>query len=156
MTRGRGLSFAHRNLPLLLLHARETIFSRFRSMLGHHGLTEQQWRIIRALLETGPLEQREIVATCHLSSSSLAGILARMEKLGLVQRRRLGHDQRRVQVSLTPKSRALAAKMAPLIEQTYVEIEATLGPERFAELFKTLDDVIECLGGAEAWDETPE
>ena len=87
--------FGHRNLPLLLLQARESVISRFRPILNAHGITEQQWRIVRSLIERGPLEPREIVTLCHISSPSLAGVLARMDDTGLVQRQRMDHDQRR-------------------------------------------------------------
>ena len=72
----RTAKFTHRNLPLLLLQARENVIARFRPNLNAHRVTEQQWRIVRALLERGPMEQREIVAVCHISSPSLAGVLA--------------------------------------------------------------------------------
>jgi len=120
-----GQAFTHRNLPLLLLQARESVISRFRPMLNAHGVTEQQWRIVRALQEHGALEPRQIVSRCHISSPSLAGVLARMDELGLVQRARLPHDQRRVMVSLTDASRQLVATMAPQIEALYQAIEAT-------------------------------
>ena len=70
----------HRNLPLLLLQARERVIARFRPILNEHGVTEQQWRIVRALLERGPLEPRQIVDVCRISSPSLAGVLARMQQ----------------------------------------------------------------------------
>ena len=40
--------FQH-SLPMELLKAREAAMARFRPMLRSHGLTEQQWRVIRAL-----------------------------------------------------------------------------------------------------------
>src|ERR1700721_1140554 len=108
----------HRNLPLLLLQAREQVIARFRPILNEHGITEQQWRIVRALIDTGPLEPREIGELCRISSPSLAGVLSRMEELGYISRKRLDHDQRRLRVSLTARSRKLSAGMAPQIEQT--------------------------------------
>src|ERR1700721_486834 len=119
----------HRNLPLLLLQAREQVIARFRPILNEHGITEQQWRIVRALIDTGPLEPREIGELCRISSPSLAGVLSRMEELGYIRRKRLDHDQRRLRVSLTPRSRALAARMAPQIEATYRRIEALIGTD---------------------------
>src|SRR5438128_1562537 len=104
-----------RNLPLLLLQARESVLAWFRPLLNTQGITEQQWRIVRAISDTGPLEPREIVALCGISSPSLAGVLARMESIGLVQRKRLEHDQRRVRISLTATSRSLVARMAPKV-----------------------------------------
>lgn len=140
-------TFTHRNLPLLLLQAREGVFAHFRPILQAHGLTEQQWRVIRALLEQGaPLEPRQIVQVCRISSPSLAGILARMDELGLVARERLPHDQRRVLVSLTARSRALAAAMAPQIEAVYADIEAHIGADRMGRFYATLDELIEVMG----------
>ncbi|HKX41648.1 MAG TPA: homoprotocatechuate degradation operon regulator HpaR [Burkholderiaceae bacterium] len=146
-------AFAHRNLPLLLLQARESVIARFRPILNAHGVTEQQWRVVRALVERGPLEPREIVAICRISSPSLAGVLARMDDLGLVSRERLGHDQRRLRVSPTPKSRALAARMAPQIEAIYAQIEARIGREFTQRFYAALDDLIAALGDAP---DTPE
>jgi len=141
---------AHRNLPLLLLQARERVIVRFRPILNAHGITEQQWRIVRALIDTGPLEPREIGELCGISSPSLAGVLARMEELGFIGRKRLAHDQRRVRVSLTARSRALAARMAPRIEATYRHIETRIGAEFSARFYGMLDELIDSLGPRES------
>lgn len=137
--------FARRNLPLLLLQARERVIGNFRPILNAHGITEQQWRIVRALLEHGPLEPRQIGEICTILSPSLTGVLARMDDLGLVTRTRLDHDQRRLRVALTPKSRSLAARMAPQIEATYQCLEARLGADFAAQLYAALDRTIELL-----------
>jgi homoprotocatechuate degradation regulator HpaR len=131
-----------RNLPLLMLQARERLIAHFRPVLNAHGITEQQWRIVRLLLETGPLEPHQIGERCSLSSPSLAGVLARMERVGLVRRKRLASDQRRVSVSLTARSRALADKLAPLIDGVYAQLEERLGTAFTARFHEALDDVI--------------
>lgn len=135
----------HRNLPMLLLQARERVIARFRPILKEHGLTEQQWRILRVLLERGPLEPREIVQACCISSPSLAGILARMDDMGLVERERIEGDLRRVKVSMTPKSQALAATIAPQVGAAYSAIEAQVGRKFTADFYRTLDDLILAL-----------
>lgn len=137
--------FRHRNLPLLLLQAREQVIARFRPILNAHGITEQQWRIVRALIDTGPLEPREIGELCNISSPSLAGVLSRMSELGYISRKRLDHDQRRLRVSLTPRSRALAARMAPRIEATYRQIETVIGAQFSSSFYRALDELIGAL-----------
>lgn len=143
-------SLTHPNLPLLMLQGREHIIARFRPLLKTKGLTEQQWRIIRALLERGALEPRQIGQICCLSSASLVGILARMDDMGLVVRERPEHDQRRVMVSVSPKARRLAAQLAPQIEATYQTMEAEMGPELTRQLYAVLQALDEKLGGAGA------
>lgn len=138
--------FQHRNLPLLMLRAREAVFARFRPILNAHGVTEQQWRIIRAIDQQGPMEPRMICDVCTLLSPSLAGVLARMDDLGLIKRERFDNDQRRVLVSLTPKSRGLITRMLPVVEAKYAELERDLGLAFTDELYRTLDRVIEVLG----------
>src|SRR5204863_8825642 len=103
----------HRNLPLLLLQARERVISHFRPILNVNGVTEQQWRIVRVLYEKPSLEPREIAELCHISNPSMAGVLARMEELGLVGRPRPKHDQRRARHTLTARARAMPARTTP-------------------------------------------
>jgi homoprotocatechuate degradation regulator HpaR len=136
-----------RNLPLLLLQARESVIARFRPVLNAHGITEQQWRIVRALLERGTMEPWQIVEVCRISSPSLAGVLLRMEETGLVRRKKATHDQRRVNVSLTAKSQALAARIAPQVEAAYDALEAQIGPAFMRDFYATLDQLIGALGG---------
>ena len=148
---------SHRNLPLLLLQAREQVIARFRPILNEHGITEQQWRVVRTLIDTGPLEPREIGELCRISSPSLAGVLSRMEELGYVKRKRLDHDQRRQRVSLTPRSRSLSARLAPQIEATYRDIESLIGVEFSTRFYRALDEMIGALAaqriynGKESW-----
>ncbi len=142
-------AFTQRNLPLLLLQARESVIRRFRPVLNAHGLTEQQWRIVRVVAERGPTEPRELVELCALSSPSIAGILARMDDLGLIARERMESDQRRILVSLTPKSRSLAARIAPKVDQIYAQLEAALGSDLNRQLYDTLDRLQEALGSGQ-------
>jgi homoprotocatechuate degradation regulator HpaR len=135
----------HRNLPLLLLQARERVISHFRPILNAHGITEQQWRIVRVLLEVPALEPRHIGELCAISSPSLAGVLERMEQAGYVLRRRVVSDQRRVHVSLTPRSRELAARMAPRIEATYCRLEKIVGTDFSQQLQDALDRLLATL-----------
>lgn len=132
-------SLKYRNLPLLLLQARESVIGKFRHILNHYGLTEQQWRIIRALSEQDTMEPWQICEVCQILSPSLAGVLARMEEVKLVKRSRVDTDQRRVLVSLTDKSRTLVHEIAPLIERQYHNLEAGFGIETIRELYDVLD-----------------
>ena len=132
----------HRNLPQLLLKARDALMSHFRPILTHYGLTEQQWRILRALDAHAPLEPREICEQCQILSSSMAGVLARMEAIGLVERSRVESDQRRVLVRLAHKGDALIDDMAPLIQLQYHYMEQAFGKTMFDALEGALQGFI--------------
>ena len=113
------------DLPLLMLQARERVMVRFRPMLNAHGITEQPWRVARALHEAGLMEPRVMDEVCFIFSPSMAGILARMEDLVLINRQRMPRDQRRVLVSLTPKGKEFVERLMPLSRRTYQD-----GPAR--------------------------
>jgi homoprotocatechuate degradation regulator HpaR len=138
----------HRNLPQLMLQAREALMAQFRPILNENGVTEQQWRIIRALLTHGPLEPRQLCDLCQISSPSIVGVLVRMEEAGLVDRERMADDQRRVRVSLTSRSRQLGRRMLPAIEARYARIEEQVGVETLQRVYDVLDALLAPLGHA--------
>lgn len=132
----------YRNLPQLFLRGREELLRHFRPIITHFGLTEQQWRILRAISENDQLEPREICEICQILSPSLTGVLTRMEGMGLVTRTRMEEDQRRLLIRLTPRAEQLVAEMVPLIVEQYRIIEAAYGPELIQELYEIMDRVI--------------
>lgn len=132
----------HRNLPLLLLEAREEILSHFRGILNRFGVTDQQWRILRVLHERGELEPWQIAEACRISSPSLAGILARMDATGMVRRRQSAVDQRRQTVSLTAASKRQVAAMVPLVERQYRLLEDAVGEDTIAALYAAVDTAL--------------
>jgi homoprotocatechuate degradation regulator HpaR len=115
----------------------------FRPIINHFGLTEQQWRILRALDEQGPMEPREICQMYRFSSPSMAGILARMEEIDLITRSRILGDQRRVMINLSDKGLDILNRIAPLIDLQYSYVEQSCGKNIFTELFKALDEFTE-------------
>jgi homoprotocatechuate degradation regulator HpaR len=137
-----------RSLPMQLMRAREAVMQRFRPHLRAHDLTEQQWRIIRVLVEAEALEMLDIAARCCIHPASLSRIIPRLEQRRLLTRRADEADQRRVLVSITAEGRALFAAMAAESEAIYAAIMGEIGPERLQALYSLLDEVIGLLGEA--------
>lgn len=127
---------------MLLLQARETVMQVFRPHLKRHGLTEQQWRVLRALDDQDDLEIGRIAHLCSILGPSLTGVLDRMERDGLVIRTRSGEDQRRVTVRLTRSSRTLIDALSVEVEAHYAHIEQALGRADLQHLYALLDAVI--------------
>jgi len=134
---------AHRNLPLLLLHAREAALGHFRPILNHFGLTDQQWRILRALSEAGDaLEPGRIAELCKIQKPSLTGILTRMAELKWIGREGSPVDQRRQLISLTPKGRGLVERISPLVDRQYALIEQCVGRDTLGSIYRSLDGAL--------------
>jgi homoprotocatechuate degradation regulator HpaR len=126
------------SLPMALLRAREIAMGYFRPLLNAHGVTEQQWRVIRVLQEYGELEFHELSRIAWIQPPSLTGILTRLEKLSLVSRKRSATDQRRLHLSLTPSGQRRFAKVSVESERRYGEIEQRLGKSRLESLMTIL------------------
>ena len=68
-----GLRSIEGSLPLALLRTREAVMARFRPHVARHGVTEQQWRVIRVLaaadeaLEAGTIAERACIMPPSLS-----------------------------------------------------------------------------------------
>lgn len=136
-----------RSLPMALLRAREATMRRFRPMLAEHELTEQQWRVLRALAASGaPLDVGRIAEDTFLLGPSLSRILVNLEGRALVLRTTVADDQRRAAISLTDAGLALVAEIAPNSEAIYAQIEAAFGAERLASLLNELTDLRDAAG----------
>jgi len=140
---GVGTHFVHRNLPRLLLQARESVMAHTRPSLREHGLSDQQWRVLRVLGEHGTVETGRVAREAFILGPSLTGVLARMERDGLVRRERDPADQRRTVVEATPRGLKLVARLSRSIEAHYAWMEASLGKETLSQLYGLLDQVIE-------------
>ena len=130
------------SLPMALLLARESTMRRFRPLLADHGLTEQQWRVLRALAASDrPIEVTVLADRTALLAPSITRIVARLVDDGLIHRNAVPSDARRSVLELTAKGRRLVARIAPKSEATYADIEAAFGTERLATLLTELHEL---------------
>jgi homoprotocatechuate degradation regulator HpaR len=135
-------AFIHRNLPRLLLQARESVMAHTRPRLREQGLSDQQWRVLRVLGEHGVAETGRVAREAFILGPSLTGVLARMERDGLVRRAADPHDRRKTVVGLTARGRRAVDRLAHTIEAHYGVMENSLGKDRLAQLYALLDAVI--------------
>ena len=135
------LDFEH-SLPFMLLRAREGCMTRFRPILTEQGLTEQQWRVVRALAEDNGLESSELADRTMILKPSMTGIIDRLERDGLVERRKDRHDGRKTCVWLTRKARRLYERIIPLVEAEYAQMRSSFSEDSWQDLFQSLDQLI--------------
>lgn len=136
-----------RSLPMSLLRAREAVMRQFRPSLRQHGLTEQQWRILRALAAIDAVEVTELARTAFLLGPSLSRILRDLEARHLIERKTARADQRRSMVSISEKGVKLMASVAPRSEAIYAEITRRFGARRLSELQEMLGELEQSLAG---------
>jgi homoprotocatechuate degradation regulator HpaR len=132
-----------RSLPISLLRAREAVMAKFRPMLARQDITEQQWRVVRALSEASPLDASELARRAALLPPSLSRIVRAMEERRLIKRGKPEGDARRVLFSITPAGQALMKAVSPEREKIYRAIEQHFGVAELQRLLDILDRLIE-------------
>ncbi len=132
---------------MALLKARESVMVRFRPTLRQHGLTEQQWRVLRAMSAVErSLRPMEMAQMTFISMPSLSRLLKTLEGKALITRGRLADDLRGSEFGLTAEGHALVHEIAPSSEATYAQIEDLVGHADVEQLYRVLDKVVQRLG----------
>lgn len=120
--------------------------ANFRPLLAAHGLTEQQWRVLRVLAEHNGMESKELAERTLMHRPSLTGVIDRLERDGLVERRRHKADGRRTGLLLTRKAKRLYNRIAPESEQEYSRLQARFSNERWEGLYEALQHLVQLNG----------
>jgi homoprotocatechuate degradation regulator HpaR len=145
-----------RSLPMSLLRAREAVMRQFRPSLRRHDLTEQQWRILRALASIDAIEVTELARTAFLLGPSLSRILRDLDARGLIERNSAKTDLRRGVISISERGLRLMEVVAPSSEAIYAAITRRYGARKLAELQDMLGALEASLAGLEFADELSE
>jgi len=130
------------SIPLKLLRAREALMERFRPHLLAAGVTEQQWRVIRALAEHGPMDASALARKTCLLAPSLSRIVRDLADAGLLSRAASKSDGRLTIAGLTPKGRQKFERMSKDSVHIYAQIEARIGAQACTKLMRDLDRII--------------
>ena len=124
---------------MLLLRAREVAMSHFRPILQEHGVTEQQWRALRALDEQGEMTASGLARECAILAPSMTRIIRRLAADGFVTVARANRDQRELRVRISARGRRLVGRIGPEIEKAYAAIRERMRPAHLAALYRELN-----------------
>ncbi|MEG0250253.1 MAG: MarR family transcriptional regulator [Peptostreptococcus sp.] len=108
-------------------------------------LSSGQPKILEYLLENDGAKSIEIACGCTLDKSTVASLLIRMEKTGLIKREKDDKDGRSFNIFLTEfgKKRAFEVKeICKIVDESAMR---GISPEKQEEFLETLNKVIENL-----------
>jgi DNA-binding MarR family transcriptional regulator len=84
-------------------------------------VSSSQLNCIIALYENGPLPPSQIARHIMVNSSTVTGIIDRLEQKGLVERWRISSDRRVITIQLTEEGEKLAKNAPPPIQQRVID-----------------------------------
>jgi len=135
------LRYTHRAFPIVVLRAREAFMMHLRPVIAEHGCTEQQWRVLRILDESGPYDATALSSRACLLTPSMTRILKALEERGLITRKQDGNDSRRLKIDISKEGRELIASASPAIEAVYQKLEKAYGTEKMEALLAMLEEL---------------
>ena len=130
-----------RSLPMMLYRTLDAVMPRFRRIFNEFGLTEQQWRVLRVLWEHDAIAFRELSRLTLIPAPSLVGVIDRLARAGLADRRRSDEDRRNVYVQATTEGRALEQKVRPRVDQAYAKLRASVSPQEWEAVIAGLETI---------------
>lgn len=132
-----------KSTPMALLSAREAIMAYFRPHLRDYNLTEQQWRVLRALTSVNEITTTDLAESTVILGPSLTRILRDLEDRKLIQRWTCPDDGRRSMVMISKSGANLITQVGVRSELIYAEITHAFGHKNMEELHRLLNEFIE-------------
>ncbi len=86
-----------------------------------YNVSAAQINCLIALYENGPLPPSQIAKYLMVNSSTVTGIIDRLEKKDLVKRLRISQDRRVITIELTKNGKVLAENAPPPIQQKIID-----------------------------------
>jgi DNA-binding MarR family transcriptional regulator len=128
---------------------KEIIYSIRRLMQGSERYTKEinkkynvsaaQVNCLLALHEYGPLPPSQIAKMILVNSSTVTGIIDRLEQKGLVERQRISQDRRVITVQLTESGKTLAENAPAPIQQKIIDGLKKLNTQEIEHIVNALN-----------------
>ena len=137
------------------IRTKEVVYSIRRLMqAGEHytkelnkiyNVSAAQINCLLALHENGPLPPSQIAKHVMVNSSTVTGIIDRLEKKDLVKRQRISKDRRVITVELTKTGKTLAENAPSPIQQKIIDGLNQLSPSKIEQISLTLRRLTDML-----------
>lgn len=127
------VTLIRQNVRLWALHTRE--------LSKNYDLSVSQLLCLQALHQNGKMSMSDIAESIMVNVSTVTGIVDRLERKGLIERRREGADRRVITIALTQRGTSLAENSPPAVHHKIVHAVQMLSETEREEIFDALDSV---------------
>ncbi len=131
-------------INFLLTTAQHTVFQYLSQRLAPYDITPSQYGILNCLwINDGTCLPRQIAELLCLETSTVSGILDRMQKKDLIDRVINPENRRKILVMITPKGEALKAPVLKIIDEVNEEVLKDFSPKETEFIRKSLRQIAE-------------
>ncbi|MBI1385315.1 MAG: MarR family transcriptional regulator [Rhizobiales bacterium] len=129
--------------PVHLLHrASQRAADHFTGIMGQTELTPRQYAVLLTVAEHEGLSQTALVSITGIDRSTLADIVRRMLRKGILQRQRTRHDARTYEIRLTDRGAELLAAAQPVAREVDRQLLSELSVSERETLIEILTRIV--------------
>jgi DNA-binding MarR family transcriptional regulator len=132
-----------RRLPVLLRQAWYGLNQAFRRRIAHLDLTPDQFTVMRTLLEAGEITQSELTQRMTSDPNTVASLVERMQKAGLVERRPHETDRRAHRICVLPAGKRRYSEARQVALELQAEVLSSLPGREREQFLRQLEMVAE-------------
>jgi DNA-binding MarR family transcriptional regulator len=135
-------------LPYRLSVLSNTVSTRIsRAYAGQFGLSIPEWRVIAVLARFPGLNASDVADRTAMDKVMVSRAVAKLLKDGRLLRKAAAGDRRASQLSLSPKGRAIYARVVPVARGIEARLVSALEPEEGAALDRALTKLMDAARG---------
>ena len=112
-----------------------------RKLVMAHGITSPQLICLSEIVESEPTTLSELSRRVYLSPSTVNGILDRLERSGLICRKRTDQDRRKVAVTSTKQGRKIVKQTPSLLQDKLAEELKLISAEKQHDITCALEQI---------------
>lgn len=127
------------SIGFLLSKAYQRIWAIMREEIETFDLTPPQFGLLAFLWQQDGLTQVELSEKGQIDRTTIGGLIDRLEKLGLVERRQHPQDRRAYQIHLTDRGKELEGPLSECADRSLSKFTKGLSDHEISELRRMLN-----------------
>ena len=128
-----------KSIGFLLAKAYQRACALFKEEFDSYDVTPQQFGLLAFLWREDGISQTELSARSQIDRTTMGGIIDRLEKEGLIERRNHPDDRRAYQIFLTAKGKSLEEELCTVANRVQSKINIPLTVEEQATFVRLLE-----------------
>lgn len=117
----------------------------FTNEASKSDLTPRQFAVLLCVAQNPDVSQTGLVEQTGVDRSTLADVVRRLVKKGLLNRKRTKRDARMYAVRLTPKGMGILGGVKPLASKVDQRILSVLRPDQRGQFIESLGEIVRAM-----------
>ena len=128
----------HSCINFILPNTQNAVYNYCKRALQQYDITPSQYALLQCLHAQDGLTPSQLAQALRLDTSSISGVLSRLEKKGLIDRIYSQEDRRSVSIHLREEGKALWDQVDQVIEAANEKVTRGLDADHYAQFLDAL------------------